>query len=115
VPTELWGTWEPTIPVSGPPPLTKNLVFSAHSWAVYDDDPTVGAIARAWAAGPDQIVFGVRSGCDTNGTYTWKIDNGQLTLSGGADDDCGRHQPFITRVWKKVSTSTSPADSDIVR
>jgi hypothetical protein len=111
----LWGTWEPTTPVSGTPPLTKNLVFSAHSWAAYDDDPTVGAIGRAWAVGPDQVVFGARGGCASEGIYTWKIDNGLLTLSGGAEDQCPRHSPLTTRVWKKVSTSTSPADTDITR
>jgi hypothetical protein len=101
--------------VSGPHPLTKNVVFSAHSWAVYDDDPSVGAIGRAWAAGPDQVVFGTRGGCLTEGTYTWKIDNGLLTLSGGVDDECQRRTPLTTRVWKKVSSNTSPADSDITR
>jgi hypothetical protein len=112
VPAQLWGTWEPTVPVTGTGQLLLNLVFSQHSFAFYDDDMTNGAIGRAWAALPDQVVLGTRGPCATAGTYTWKITDEQLTLSGGSDDQCQRRGPLISRVWKKVSDSTKPADSD---
>jgi hypothetical protein len=113
VPAQLWGTWEPTEPVSGSGDLLLNLVFSPHSFAFYDHDMTNAAIGRAWAGGSDQITFGTRGPCSSLGTYTWKITAGQLTLSGGTNDFCMRRQALVTRVWKKTSDSTKPADTDV--
>lgn len=115
VPAELRGTWEPTEKVTGTGPLLLNLVFSEHSFAFYDDDITAAAIGRAWAAGADQIALGTRGPCDSVGTYTWKLAAGQLTLSGGADDQCRRRDPLVSRVWRKVSDSTRPADTDLTQ
>jgi hypothetical protein len=112
VPAQLWGTWQPTVKVTGTGPLMLNLVFSAHSFAFYDDDMNTGAIDRAWAVGADQIRFNNRGACDTAGTYTWKVTGDRLTLSGGTDDECPRRVPLTTRVWKKVSNSTAPADTN---
>jgi len=112
VPSELWGTWQSTLPVNG---VTQSVVFSAHSWATYGDDPAQGPVGRAWAAGPDQVVFGPRGACTTKGTYTWTIADSLLTLSGGADDVCAKQSLLTTHTWKKFSDSTSPADSDVTR
>jgi hypothetical protein len=115
VPDQLWGTWQPVVAPSGPADR-KNMVFSAHSFAAYDDVPMDGVITRAWAAGPDQVVLGVRGQCPSNGTYTWKIDTaGLLTLSGGTDDQCPRRHQLTSTAFKKISSNTYPADTDITQ
>jgi hypothetical protein len=112
VPNQLWGTWEPTVAVIGP---GSHLVFSEHSYSTYADDIDTGVIARAWASGSDQINLGARGSCETYGTYTWKIDAGVLTLSGGSNDMCPRRQGLISHAFKKTSDSTKPADTDLTR
>ena len=115
VPVVLWGTWQPVGQVIGTGDLLLNLVFSAHSFAFYDydDDPSAAAIGRAWTVGPDQIELGTRGPCDTPAVYTWHISGNQLTLGGGSSDRCQRHEPLVTRVWRRVSNRTAPADTDL--
>jgi hypothetical protein len=115
VPTVLWGTWQPVGQVVGTGDLLLNLVFSAHSFAFYDydDDPSAAAIGRAWAVGPDQLELGTRGPCETPSVYTWRISGDRLTLGGGSTDRCQRHEPLVTRVWRRVSSRTAPADTDL--
>ena len=115
VPVVLWGTWQPVGQIVGTGDLLLNLVFSAHSFAFYDydDDPSAAAIGRAWAVGPEQLALGARGPCDTPAVYTWRISGDRLTLSGGSDDRCQRHEPLVTRVWRRVSNRTAPADTDL--
>jgi hypothetical protein len=110
----MWGTWR-TIGQTTDLDSAMKMVLSGKGYAFYSGPAATknAAIGTVQAIGADQIEFGPNHvGCQSHGTYTWRLTDGKLYFSGDVsteEERCLRSSVLVNYPWQKISASTSPA------